>query len=160
MKKRKSIGSTPLTRWLLDYVDVHKTNLSELVLQAGLSAGSLHSLITYPERVQTLETCLRLSMVTGKSVDELFQMAGLDGYEPMENLDPDRLELLRSYKELPRQMRHTLCLIAQALKESLSHEEYRETLLGLFGYPLPTTRKHLVDVVLATAGEINDQNMH
>ena len=99
-------------------------------------------------------------MVTGKSVDELFQMAGLDGYEPMENLDPDRLELLRSYKELPRQMRHTLCLIAQALEESLSHDEYRETLLGLFGYPLPATRKHLVDVVLATAGEINDQNMH
>ena len=57
-------------------------------------------------------------------------------------------------------MRHTLCLIAQALEESLSHDEYRETLLGLFGYPLPATRKHFVDVVLATAGEINDQNMH
>ena len=156
MKKRKSIGTTPLTHWLLDYVDVHNTNLSELALQAGLSAGSLRSLITYPERVPTLETCLRLSMVTGKSVDELFQMAGLNGYEPVENLDPDRLELLRSYQELPRQMRRTLCMIAQVLEETLSHEEYRETLLSLFGYPLPAARNRLSNVVLAAAGETNE----
>jgi hypothetical protein len=97
MKKRKLIGTTPLTRWLLNYVEAHNTNLSELALQVGLSAGSLRSLLNYPERVPTLETCLRISMATGKSVDELFQMAGLDGYEPTENLDPDRLELLKSY---------------------------------------------------------------
>jgi hypothetical protein len=46
MKKRKPIFTTLLTRWMLDYVDVHNTNLSELALQASLSAGSLRSLIT------------------------------------------------------------------------------------------------------------------
>ena len=120
-----------------------------------MSAGSLRSLITYPERVPTLETCLRLSMVTGKSVDELFQMAGLDGYEPMENLDPDRLELLRSYQELPQQMRHTLGMIAQILEESISPEDYKETLQFLFGNIFPATSKRLRDVFLATAGGTN-----
>ena len=129
MKKQKRIGSTPLTRWLLDYVDMHTIGLTDLAERAGLSAASLYALLNNPEHVPTLETCLRLSMATGKSVEEMFQMAGQYGYQPVENLDPDCLELLRSYQELPKHMRHILCLIAQILEKALSTEEYRGTLL-------------------------------
>ena len=30
MKKRKPIGTTPLTRWMLDYVDAHNIDLTAL----------------------------------------------------------------------------------------------------------------------------------
>jgi len=129
MKKQKRIGPAPLAHWLLDYVDAHDIDLTDLAERAGLSAASLYALLNDPERVPTLETCLRLSMATGKSVEEMFRMAGQDGYKPVENLDPDRLELLRSYQELPRHMRHILCMIAQMLERSLSPEEYGGTLL-------------------------------
>jgi DNA-binding XRE family transcriptional regulator len=62
------------------YVKEHETNLTELALKAGLSSGSLGSLVKYPERIPALETCLRLSKVTGKPSDEIFQMAGLQGW--------------------------------------------------------------------------------
>jgi len=118
MKKQKRIGPAPLAHWLLDYVDAHDIDLTDLAELAGLSAASLYTLLNDPERVPTLETCLRLSMATGKSVEEMFRMAGQDGYKSVENLDPDRLELLRSYQELPRHMRHILCMIAQMLERS------------------------------------------
>ena len=156
MKKRKRIGTTPLTRWLLNYVDAQDTNLSELALQAHLSTGYLHDPINYSECAPTLETCLWLPMASRKSIDERFQITDLDGYEPMKNLNLDRLELLRSYQELPRQMRHTLCMIAQVLEESISPKEYRETPLFLFGPPIPAIRNRLRDVVLAAAGETNE----
>jgi DNA-binding XRE family transcriptional regulator len=120
MYKRKPIPTTPLTCWLIAYVEEHETNLTELALKAGLSSGSLRSLVKYPERIPALETCLRLSKVTGKPGDEIFQMAGLDGYEPSEGMDPERLGLLRIYKSLPFPLRRTLVTIAQALETSLS----------------------------------------
>jgi len=120
MSKRKNIPTTPLTCWLIAYITEHETNLTELAIKAGLSSGSLRSLVRYPERIPTLETCLRLSKVTGKPGDEIFQMAGLDGYELSEGLDPDCLGLVRIYKSLPFPMRRTLVTIAQALETSLS----------------------------------------
>jgi DNA-binding phage protein len=119
MSKRKPITTTPLTRWLLEYVEEHETNLTELALQAGLSGGSLRSLVTYPERIPALETCLRLSKATGKPVEEIFQMAGLNGSEPAEH-DPDRIELIRAYQDLSKPMQHALLAVARALEMSAS----------------------------------------
>jgi len=127
MRKQARIGPTALADWLLDYVDAHKLDLTDLAEQAGLSVATLYALLHDPERVPPLETCLRLAMATGKSVEEMFRMAGLAGHAPVENLDPDRLELLRSYQELPRHMRHILCLVAQMLERALSSDEYAGT---------------------------------
>jgi len=78
-EKTKIDRYTPLTHWLLDYVDVHNTNLSELALQAGLSAESLRSLITYPETCSDARNLPAAFDGHRKSVDELFQMAGWTG---------------------------------------------------------------------------------
>lgn len=119
MSKRKPNPTTPLTRWLIAYVEDHDTSLTELALRAGLSAGSLRSLVTYPERIPALETCLRLSKVTGKPAEEIFQMAGLNGIDS-ESLDPDRLGLLQIYQGLPAPMQHALLAVARALAASAS----------------------------------------
>ena len=66
-KKRKPIVTNPLTQWLLEYVDEHDVSLTELSVRAGLSAGSLRSLVKFPERLPSLETCMKLAEVTGKA---------------------------------------------------------------------------------------------
>jgi hypothetical protein len=38
MNKHKNIQKPPLTDWLLNFVDEHETNLTELAVKAGLSA--------------------------------------------------------------------------------------------------------------------------
>src|SRR5437016_5931484 len=108
MSKKKQIITNPLTKWLLAYIEDYDTNLTELSLKAGLSAGSLRSLVKFPERKPSIETCLRLSQVTGRSADEIMQMAGLEGLTPSETLHPDRLALLRVYDTLPAGLRQTL----------------------------------------------------
>jgi hypothetical protein len=118
MNKRKNIRTTPLTNWLLNFVDEHETNLTELAVKAGLSAGSLRALVKYPERIPALETCLRLSKATGKPVDEILLMAGLNGVST-EQLDLDRTELLRIYQSLPQPAARILINLARALETSL-----------------------------------------
>jgi hypothetical protein len=118
MNKRKNIRTTPLTNWLLNFVDEHETNLTELAVKAGLSAGSLRALVKYPERIPALETCLRLSKATGKPVDEILQMARLNGVST-EQLDLDRTELLRIYQSLPQPAARILINLARALETSL-----------------------------------------
>ena len=76
-KKRKPITTNPFTQWLLDYIEEHESNLTELSLQAGLSSGSLRSLVAYPDRKPSIETCIRLAQATGKSSEEIAQLAGL-----------------------------------------------------------------------------------
>ena len=87
-KKRKQIVTNPLTQWLLDYTDEHDISLTELSVRAGLSAGSLRSLVKFPERLPALETCMKLVEVTGKAPDEIFQMAGLNGVTPTNGHQP------------------------------------------------------------------------
>jgi hypothetical protein len=119
MYKRSQIeNSTPLVRWLMEYSTEHEITLTELSRKANLSAGSLRSLVKYPERIPALETCVKLARITGKPAEEILQMAGLDGYESSEKLDPDRLMLLQIYQRLPIPMRRTLMKIAQAIELS------------------------------------------
>ncbi len=62
MRKKRETIVTPFTRWLLEYADEHDTTLTELSLRAGLSAGTLRTYVTHPERQRpTVETtCIRL----------------------------------------------------------------------------------------------------
>jgi plasmid maintenance system antidote protein VapI len=116
MKKRK-IKPNPLGEWLLEYVATHETNLTELSLQAGLSAGSVRQLVINPERQPTLETAIRLAEITGKPADELLQMAGVDSIGNIANLSPDRIEILQRFQRLPTSLRFTLLTVARNLDE-------------------------------------------
>jgi hypothetical protein len=53
----------------------------------------------------------------------MFQMDGRGDYGPVEELDPDRLEILRIYKELPKPMHHILCKVALVLEKSIPLDE-------------------------------------
>jgi plasmid maintenance system antidote protein VapI len=116
MKKRK-LKPNPLGEWLLDYVATNETNLTELSLSAGLSAGSVRQLVINPERQPTMETAIRLSELTGKPAEELLQMAGVDGIGNISNLSPDRIELSQRYQRLPNRLKFTLLTIARNLDE-------------------------------------------
>jgi|GEM_PF-7064218 len=62
-KNRIPKNDNPFVRWLLGYVDMHDVNLTALSLKAGLSSGSLRSVVNFPSRRPSLETCVRLSAV-------------------------------------------------------------------------------------------------
>jgi len=121
-KKRKQIVTNPLTQWLLDYTDEHDISLTELSVRAGLSAGSLRSLVKFPDRLPALETCMKLAEVTGKAPDEIFQMAGLNGVTPTMALNPDRLALVRIYDSLPAPLRQGLVQVARSIQQLNENE--------------------------------------
>lgn len=121
-KKRKQIVTNPLTQWLLEYVDEHDVSLTELSVRAGLSAGSLRSLVKFPERLPSLETCMKLAEVTGKAPEEIFQMAGLNGATPTMALNPDRLALVRIYDSLPAPLRQGLVQVARSIQQLNENE--------------------------------------
>jgi len=116
MKKRK-LKPNPLGEWLLNYVATNDTNLTELSLSAGLSAGSVRQLVINPERKPTMETAIRLSELTGKPADELLQMAGFDGFGNISDLSPDRIELSQRYQRLPKRLKLALLTMARNLDE-------------------------------------------
>ena len=69
--KSKYNGSAKLNllgQWLLEYVDEHKTPLTNLALQAGLTSSALRYMVNESHRFPSVETCLRLIIVTGRSV--------------------------------------------------------------------------------------------
>lgn len=110
---------TPLARWLLDYVREHDTTLTELSRQAGLSLGALRSLIIYPERTPKLETCLQLAQVTRQPAEDMIRLAGVKVPTDLQQLDTDRIALLRAYDNLTQpHLRRTLATIGQLLLQN------------------------------------------
>ena len=119
MSKRKR-RSTPFTEWLQEYVRSNDTNLSVLATKAGLSIGTLRSLVYYPERKPSMETCLRLEKVTDKTVDEILALAGLgDVRHASKDLHPDRLKLLNTYDLLPVELQKVTLQISLILKNAV-----------------------------------------
>ena len=118
VRRKKNLQTTPLTRWLLDYIDEHDTNPTRLSRQCGLSDGALRSLTLFPERKPAIETCIRLSACTGKPVTEIMAMAGLDGTLVSESMHPDRIELLQIYDTLSLSYRDALLTVARVMNES------------------------------------------
>jgi len=70
-------AQSPLGHWLLDYVAKNQLSLTELSRLAGLSDGTLRSLIYYPDRLPSLETCVRLAKATGYPASSFLQLAGV-----------------------------------------------------------------------------------
>jgi hypothetical protein len=117
-RRKRNLPTTPLTQWLLDYIDEHDTNLTRLSRQCGLSDGALRSLVLFPERKPNIETCIRLSAGTEKPVIEIMAMAGLDGTQVSESMHPDRIELQRIYDNLSLSYRAALLNVARAMSDS------------------------------------------
>ena len=89
-----------LGQWLLEYVDEHDTTLTSLALQAGLSSSALRYLVKESHRFPSVETCLRLAIVTGRSAEEIFVMSGVRAPNGAAQFNPIRMELLNIYDRL------------------------------------------------------------
>jgi len=110
-------AKSPLGRWLLDYVAKSQLTLTELSRLAGLSEGTLRSLTYYPDRLPSLETCVRLAKATGYPASTFLQLAGVVEAAGVNQLDPQRLDLLRLYDRLRPDLQRMLVMIAESLQK-------------------------------------------
>lgn len=116
MRKKKETILTPFTRWLLDYADEHNTTLTELSLRAGLSAGTLRTYVTHPDRQKPIvETCIRISRITGRPLPEILELAGLEPSLAPGSFDPNRMKFLEIFDSLPPSKQSTLLRMIEAL---------------------------------------------
>jgi hypothetical protein len=112
---------SPFASWFMAYADENQLNLADLARLAHLSHGTLRSLRDQPERVPTLETCLRLSDATRKPINEVLCLAGIAPLDDVAQAHPDRAELLRTYDNLPDgRLRQSLLDVARAISRSVS----------------------------------------
>lgn len=117
-QKKQHKGISLLGQWLLDYVARHNVTLTELSRRAGLSQGTLRSLIYYPDRLPTLETCLYLSQATGQSATMFLQMSGAATALDLEQINLERANLLRIYDQLSPPSQRLLIEIAGAIQRT------------------------------------------
>ncbi len=118
----KSKAITRLSQWLQEYSLSHGITLTELSRDAGLSDGTLRSLMYYPERLPTMETCLRLARVTGESVKTVLQLAGLPESAEIEHYDLNGAKLMKVYRGLPQNIQIMLLEIAETLQQNFSEQ--------------------------------------
>jgi hypothetical protein len=121
-KNRIPKNDNPFVRWLLEYVDMHDVNLTTLSLKAGLSSGSLRSVVNFPSRRPSLETCVRLSEITGKPVQEILALADLNASQIGDDIHPDKSKLIQIYDLLPNSLRRSLVKIAETISEAANEE--------------------------------------
>ena len=118
MRKKRETIVTPFTRWLLEYADEHDTTLTELSLRAGLSAGTLRTYVTHPDRQRpTVETCIRISRITERPLPEILELAGLEPSLAPGSFDPNRMKLLEIFDSLPPAKQSTLLRLLEVLNE-------------------------------------------
>lgn len=110
-------AQSPLGHWLLDYAAEQKLTLTELSRYAGLSDGTLRSLIYKPDRLPSLETCVRLAKVTGYPASTFLKLAGIVEATGADTYDPQRQDLLRLYDKLRPDLQRILLVIAESLQK-------------------------------------------
>jgi hypothetical protein len=113
---KKYTNLSPFADWLVKLAEERDLTLSALAQEAGLSPGTLRYLVVEPRRKPTLETCLRLSAVSGRPVGELLAMGGQDSNQPIDPYHPDRIMIVNIFDDLPPVGRTALLNVAKAIK--------------------------------------------
>ena len=115
---KKFQNLSPFAEWLIQLTGEHNISLTALAHRAGLSSGTLRYLVIDPERKPTLETCLRLSAFSERSMNEIVALAGLVAPDPIgDSYHPDQLKLTQIFAGLPLEGRAALLKVAIALGE-------------------------------------------
>ena len=112
---KKYENLSPFAEWLVKLAEERETTISALAKEAGLSAGTLRYLLVEPHRKPTLETCLRMSAVSGRPVAELLALGGQDADQPIDPYHPDRLKIIKIFDHLPAVGRLALLQVAKAI---------------------------------------------
>lgn len=115
---KKMQNLSPFAEWLIKLTNEHDISLTALAHRATLSPGTLRYLVTDPKRKPTLETCLRLSAFSKRSMNEIVALAGLVTSGPIgDSYHPDQLKLTQIFDRLPLEGRAALLKVAVALDE-------------------------------------------
>ncbi len=110
-------GSSPLGNWLLEYVEQNAVTLTKLSRLAGLSDSTLRNLIYYPNRLPSLETCVRLAKATNQPLSFFLQLSGLSEAPGVNDLNPDRAKLLHLFDQLSPSLQCMLVMLAESLQK-------------------------------------------
>ena len=108
---------SPLGNWLLEYIQQHELTLAKLSRQAGLSDSTLRNLIDHPNRLPSLETCVRLAKATNQPSSSFLQLAGLSETPGVNDLNPDRAKLLHLFDQLSPSLQRMLVMLAESLQK-------------------------------------------
>lgn len=123
-KKYKNLS--PFAEWLVKLAEERETTITALAKDAGLSAGTLRYLLVEPHRKPTLETCLRMSAVSGRPVAELLALGGQDADQPIDPYHPDRLKVINIFDHLPPVGRLALLQVAQSFASMNAANEIKQ----------------------------------
>jgi|GEM_PF-818340 len=108
---------SPLGNWLLEYIKQHELTLAKLSRQAGLSDSTLRNLIDHPNRLPSLETCVRLAKATNHPPSTFLQLSGLSEAPGIHDLDPDRARLLHLFDQFSPSLQRLLVMLAESLQK-------------------------------------------
>lgn len=122
MRSKKFKSANPLGKRILDYVKEKGITLTEMSLGAGLSAGTLRQLVIAPDRRPSLETCMRLSSVTGWPIEEILELAQIDPGQADLSVSPDVRELQEILARLPHRLIVSLVSLARELRNFVETE--------------------------------------
>jgi len=111
-KKYKTLS--PFGDWLVRLAEEQDATISGLARKAGLTPGTLRYLVIEPNRKPSLETCLRLSAISGRAVEELLALAGQTEHQVINPYHPDRIKIMSIFDRLPAQGRNALLRVATA----------------------------------------------
>ncbi len=114
-KKYKTLS--PFGEWLVQLADEQNATISGLARKAGLTPGTLRYLVIEPNRRPSLETCLRLSAISGRDVEELLALAGQTEAHAINPYHPDRIRVMRVFDRLPTEGRTALLRVANAFAD-------------------------------------------
>ncbi len=120
-KKYKTLS--PFGDWLIRIADEQGCTISGLARKAGLTPGTLRYLVIEPNRKPSLETCLRLSAITGHAVEELLALAGQTEHQAINPYHPDRIKIMSIFDHLPAEGRSALLRVATALADILEPQK-------------------------------------
>ena len=114
MKRNKKTLSL-FAQWLVELTEELDISLTALAKQAGVAPGTLRYLLIEPERKPALETCLRLSAVSGKPMAEILALTGSTEKGQIDPYHPDRLRLMNIFDGLSPDGRIALLKVAEAM---------------------------------------------
>ena len=113
--KRNRKTLSPFAQWLVELTEELDISLTALAKQAGVAPGTLRYLLIEPERKPSLETCLRLSAVSGKPMQEILALNGGTEMGQIDPYHPDRLRLMSVFDGLSPDGRIALLKVAEAM---------------------------------------------
>jgi len=122
MPRKHLQNLSPFAKWLVQFAEERDATLTAIAHQAGIAPGTFRYLVIDQKRRPSLETCLRLSALSGRPTDELLALAGQVTGQSIDPYHPDRVKIIRIFDGLPPTGRSALLTVAITLDEVMQKD--------------------------------------